>query len=232
MNRPDSRTQRWRRTAWSLGISALLALAGGQASANGGAREALLRCVPGQPLADCQAALVSAGIDHKATPTQAPHHIWIPLTGSYLAVEIDTAESAGASAKIALVDFQSELAVGAARRELVSWLRLHLPGAREIAAVGNRGCGASGGGPAWIVASKDNPAASPSEPAVQLAIDSFASLRAGAGRPLDRVFIETRAKPLHLCFLAAAPVSAGVMAEFLRSPLLDKALPEKAAKPH
>lgn len=230
MNRPDNWTQRWRRTAWSWGILALLALAGGQASANGGAREALLRCVPGQPLADCQAALVSAGIEHKATPTQAPHHLWVPLTGSYLAVEIDAAESAGASAKIALVDFQSELAVGAARRQLVSWLRLHLPGAREIAAVGNRGCGASGGGPAWLGESKPSP--SPSEPAVQLAIDRFASLRAGAGRPLDRVFIETRAKPLHLCFLAASPVAAGVMAEFVRSPLLDKALPEKAAKPH
>lgn len=213
-----------------LSAAALMTLFAGPASADGGAREALQRCVPGQALADCQAALVGAGVQHKASPAQAPHHLWVPLTGRYLAVDIDAAESGG---KIALVDFQSELAPGAARRELLSWLRLHLPGAREVAAVGNRGCGASGGGPAWLSASASANAgtslASP-EPAAQLAIDSFSSLRAGAGRPLDAVFIETRAKPLHLCFLSASPVAAGAMAEFLRSSLLDKALPASAAK--
>lgn len=197
-----------------------IALSAGAARA--GPREALADCVPGQLFADCQAALVKAGVEHKATPTQAPNHLWIPLSGSYLAIEIEATDG-----RISLVDFQSELATGASRRELVTWLRRHLPHAREVAAQGNRGCGASGGGPAWLSPSNLDTKGKAAEPAVQLAIDTFSSLRAGAGKPLDTVFIETRAKPLHLCFLAPSADAAAVMRELLRSPLIARALPDK-----
>lgn len=205
-------------TALALGIG----LYAGAAQADAGPREALADCVPGQLFADCQAALAKAGVEHRVTPTQAPNHLWVPLSGSYLAIEIEATNG-----RISLVDFQSELATGPSRRELVTWLRRHLPHAHEIAAQGNRGCGASGGGPAWISLNDFDAKGKAAEPAVQLAIDTFSSLRAGAGKPLDTVFIETRAKPLHLCFLSPSAAAAAVMRELLLSPLLHRALPNK-----
>lgn len=200
-----------------LGVLALPALLS-EARAEDKLKAALAQCTPGQLLETCRAALTQAGVKHEATPTKEPLRLWVPLSGAYLAVDIETAE--GAAGRISLVDFQSELPTGAPRRELVRFLRGQLPGTREVAAQGNIGCGASGGGPAWILKGQ-----AAGTPAVQLAIDAHSSIRGGAGKPLEVTLIETRTQPVHLCFLLPAgsqevPGAAGAMAAFLRTDLL------------